>query len=135
MSVKWKASLERRVGQGVERRESAEAERRGSRSGEVEVTESSSCSAMRRTRSSETAGAVRATEADTGAEERRKRRRGGGVRRAVEQEAAHTGDGEDMASAKLLLVWPVAAVGLRRALVAEEVGKSEILTGGTRNEN
>lgn len=67
MSVKRKASLERRVGQRVERRESAEAERRGSRSGEVEVTESSSCSAMRRTRSSETAGAVRGTEAATGA--------------------------------------------------------------------
>ena len=76
----------------------------------MEVTESSSCSAMRRTRSSETAGAVRATEADTGAEERRKRRRGGGARRAVEQEAAHSGDGEVMASAKLLLVCPVAAV-------------------------
>lgn len=67
MSVKRKVSLERRVGQSVERRESAEAEWRGARSGEVEVTESSSCSAIRRTRSSETAGAVRGTEAATGA--------------------------------------------------------------------
>jgi hypothetical protein len=62
MSVKRNASLERRVGQGVERRESAEAERRGARSGEEVVTESSSCSAMRRTRSSETAGACGAAE-------------------------------------------------------------------------
>jgi hypothetical protein len=38
MSVKRKVSLERRVGQSVERGESAEAERRGARSGEVEVT-------------------------------------------------------------------------------------------------
>jgi hypothetical protein len=38
MSVKRKVSLERRVGQSVERRESAEAEWRGARSGEVEVT-------------------------------------------------------------------------------------------------
>ena len=59
----------------------------------------------------ETAGAARAT----GAAERRKRRRGGGARGAVDQEAAHSGDGDDMASPKLLLVCPVAAVcGLRR---------------------
>lgn len=103
MSVKRKASPERRVGQGVERRESAEAERSGSRSGEEEVTESSSCSAMRSTRSSETAGGARAArEAATWPAGRRNRRRFGGARSGVEQEAAHSGDGDGMASAKLL---------------------------------
>jgi hypothetical protein len=57
MSVKWKASLERRLGQGVERRESAETDQSGSRKREEDV-EPSSCLAMRRTRSSETEGAT-----------------------------------------------------------------------------
>jgi hypothetical protein len=83
-----------------EERESAEAERRGSRSGEEEVTESSSCSATRSTRSSENPGAARPREADAWAAGQRNRKSGGGARRGVEQEAARGGDG--MASAKFL---------------------------------
>lgn len=98
MSVKRKASLERRVGQGVERSESAEAERSGSRSGEDDA-ESSSCSAMRRTRSSETAAAA-AREAETDAAARRERgREVGQARSGAEQDAAHS-DGGDMAGGR-----------------------------------
>lgn len=115
--------MERRVGQRVERRESAEAERSGSRSGEEAATESSSCSAMRRTRSSETAGTAAddARAADTtgaGAPGRRNRTTGDATRSGVEQEAAahNAGDGDDMASgrANLLHRWLRRDGGRRR---------------------
>lgn len=144
MSVKRKASLERRVGQVVERRESAEAERSGSRSGEEAVTESSSCSAMRRTRSSETAGAARAADTETEAAGRRNRRRGGGARSGVEQETAHS-DGGDMATAKLRLrLWKeeesrlVAAEGMTSKEESRNFGETNLfgrLTGGARKKN
>ena len=63
------------------------------RSGEA-CAESSSCSAMRRTRSSETdrAPVARATETEEERPERRERRRGGGgaAWKGVEQVAAHS---------------------------------------------